>query len=220
MPATTLDFDGEAEAWSALEQLTADDNYGVIAYIDADEVWTTTDDDAIDGGRALDHAVVVSHVDENYVYLNDPGTPDGMQSRIDRDQFMDAWADSGHQALVTDEPAPGGLTNATGGDALERRLRRHGGRRRDDVRPAAGPVRAGDDDGHRRRRPGDHGYGTGGSPLDLSLDSGELADQPWESSPDMGLLTSVLPGLRVAILPVVLGAGALVAVAASRRQQR
>ena len=206
MPATTLDPDGEAEAWSALEQLTADDNYGVIAYIDADEVWTTSDDDAADGGaggrprrrgqprrRALRLPQRPRHLQRQ-------------QARIDRDQFMDAWADSGHQAPASPTSRPPAVSRRSG--TADRRSTTRCSRRDDavpppDRRPATTTAST----------PDGTGAATGSSPLDLSLET--TGAQPWESSPDLDLLTAVLPGLRVAILPVVLAAGAVVAVAAS-----
>jgi hypothetical protein len=109
IPATVVEPGSASDAWEQLGVLTNDTNHGVIAYIDSSEVWDGVDDDfgKQEGeGLKLDHAVVVTHVDDDYVYLNDPGTPNGQQLRVPRDEFMDAWDDSNHTMVVTDSPVP------------------------------------------------------------------------------------------------------------------
>jgi hypothetical protein len=86
-----------------------DQGRDIICYIDSSEVWDRVDDDGQSGGHALDHAVVVTGVDENYVYLGDPGTPDGAMEVVPRSVFEDAWEDSEHQMIVTDV-VPGQVT--------------------------------------------------------------------------------------------------------------
>lgn len=99
--------------------------YGVIAYVDADEVWhgPQPNDDA----AGTNHALLVTEI--NYgtglVTLADPGHPDGNMMRLPIDQFADAWADSGQTMLVASDPNPEladprhiALLNATGNAAV------------------------------------------------------------------------------------------------------
>jgi hypothetical protein len=80
-----------------------DDGHGVIAIIDANEIWDMPD------GPGTNHALVVTGVDEEAgtVTLNDPGQPDGGGIEVPIDEFMDAWSDGGNQMVVTDDPASG-----------------------------------------------------------------------------------------------------------------
>ncbi|WP_433783462.1 C39 family peptidase [Actinomycetospora sp. CA-101289] len=100
IPATTTHGD-----LKTLESLL-DQDRDIIAYIDADEVWNRTDDDDTDGGEDLNHAVVVTGIDDEFVYLADPGDPSGAISVVPRETFEDAWSDSGHEMLVTDTAPP------------------------------------------------------------------------------------------------------------------
>ncbi|WP_345410224.1 C39 family peptidase [Actinomycetospora chlora] len=83
-----------------------DQDRDIIAYVDADEIWYQRDDDAADGGSDANHAVVVTGIDDENVYLADPGDPSGAVSVVPRDTFEDAWSDSGHEMLVTDTAPP------------------------------------------------------------------------------------------------------------------
>ena len=81
---------------------------GVIAIVDADELWGF-DDDAYDGGRGENHAVFVREIDRSdpdnpVVVMNDSGIEDGAERRVPLDIFLDAFEDSGNFAIVTDEP--------------------------------------------------------------------------------------------------------------------
>jgi hypothetical protein len=114
VPATTLTPASPDEAWSELTELV-NTNHGVIATIDSSEVWNHVDDPATDT-PAPDHAVTIAYIDENNVYLNDSGTPDGKIEVVSRADFEQAWADSGHTMIVTDAAAP--LPGDTGGDGL------------------------------------------------------------------------------------------------------
>ncbi|MDD7940856.1 C39 family peptidase [Actinomycetospora lutea] len=78
----------------------------IIAYVDSDEVWYGTDDDGSDGGADANHAVVVTGIDDENVYLADPGDPSGAISVVPRATFEDAWDDSGREMLVTDTAPP------------------------------------------------------------------------------------------------------------------
>lgn len=87
-------------------ELLLDADRGVIAYVDSDEVWYGTDDDGSDGGADANHAVVVTGIDDENVYLSDPGDPEGAVSVVPRETFVDAWDDSGREMLVTDTAPP------------------------------------------------------------------------------------------------------------------
>ena len=100
IPATTTH--GTVEDLASL----LDQDRDVIAYVDSDEVWYDAEDDDADGGSDANHAVVVTGVDEDNVYLADPGDPSGAISVVPRETFEDAWSDSGHEMLVTDTAPP------------------------------------------------------------------------------------------------------------------
>ncbi|MFC5141898.1 C39 family peptidase [Actinomycetospora rhizophila] len=78
----------------------------IIAYVDSDEIWYGADDDGSDGGSDANHAVVVTGIDDEHVYLADPGDPSGAISVVPRATFEDAWDDSGREMLVTDTAPP------------------------------------------------------------------------------------------------------------------
>ncbi|MEJ2888045.1 C39 family peptidase [Actinomycetospora aeridis] len=78
----------------------------IIAYVDSDEIWYGADDDSSDGGSDANHAVVVTGIDDENVYLSDPGDPSGAISVVPRATFEDAWDDSGREMLVTDTAPP------------------------------------------------------------------------------------------------------------------
>ncbi|MFD4427242.1 C39 family peptidase [Rhodococcus sp. NPDC058481] len=84
-----------------------DGGYGVIAMVDAGEIWRP--DQEIGEDNTPDHVLVVAGIDDTrgVVILSDPGVPSGNQLEIPIDQFEEAWADSGHQMLVTDAPDDG-----------------------------------------------------------------------------------------------------------------
>lgn len=100
IPATTT-TGGLDDLASLLDQ-----DRDVIAYVDADEIWSGADDDATDGGSDANHAVVVTGIDDDHVYLSDPGDPSGAVSVVPRAVFDDAWGDSAHEMLVTDTAPP------------------------------------------------------------------------------------------------------------------
>ncbi|MHC1560681.1 C39 family peptidase [Actinomycetospora sp. C-140] len=87
-------------------ELLLDQDRDIIAYVDADEIWYHQDDDAGDGGADANHAVVVTGIDDENVYLADPGDPSGAVSVVPRATFEDAWSDSDHEMLVTDTAPP------------------------------------------------------------------------------------------------------------------
>lgn len=82
-----------------------DSGTGIVVAVDSGEYWTG---EAAEDNTA-DHAVVIAAIDEEngVVYLSDTGTPDGNMLAVPIDTFLDAWADSGNQMLVCDQPAPG-----------------------------------------------------------------------------------------------------------------
>lgn len=100
IPATTTHGD-----LKDLESLL-DADRDIIAYVDSDEVWSGADDDGADGGSDANHAVVVTGIDDENVYLADPGDPSGAISVVPRATFEDAWDDSGREMLVTDTAPP------------------------------------------------------------------------------------------------------------------
>lgn len=87
----------------SIETLDAylDQGYNAIAYIDSSVVWEG------DAPGALDHAVVVSSIENGMVYLNDPGTPDGQLEPVPVEVFEQAWSASSDQMIVTDNPDTG-----------------------------------------------------------------------------------------------------------------
>ena len=91
-------------------ELLLDRDRDIIAYVDSDEVWYGAEDDgssgASDGGSDANHAVVVTGIDDENVYLADPGDPSGAISVVPRETFEDAWSDSDHEMLVTDTAPP------------------------------------------------------------------------------------------------------------------
>ena len=94
IPATTTHGD-----LKTLESLL-DQDRDIIAYVDSDEVWHDAEDDAGDGGSDANHAVVVTGIDDENVYLADPGDPSGAISVVPRETFDDAWSDSGHSRPI------------------------------------------------------------------------------------------------------------------------
>lgn len=89
------------------------DDVGVAVMVDADEYWNPMygmPEEAEDD--MPNHIVLVTGVDEEagVVYINDTGTPDGEALAVPMDYFLDAWEDSGSQAVVCDEPAPDSQT--------------------------------------------------------------------------------------------------------------
>ena len=89
------------------------EDVGVAVMVDADEYWNPMygmPEEAEDD--MPNHIVMVTGVDEEagVVYINDTGTPDGEALAVPIDYFLDAWDDSGSQAVVCDEPAPDSQT--------------------------------------------------------------------------------------------------------------
>lgn len=80
--------------------------YDIIATIDGEEIWTGLDDDVTDFGTGSNHALVVTGVDigRGVVVVNDPGDPNGRAHEYPLDMFLDAWADSGFEAIVATPP--------------------------------------------------------------------------------------------------------------------
>lgn len=182
VPATTYAFE-PGDAWGALSELT-DENYGVIVYVDADEVWgtETVEGSDLEAGLLMDHALVVSHIEGDTVYLNDPGNPDGQQYTMQRDAFMDAWSDSGYQLLTTDAPVEFGAGLQPGTSETVAAT----------ADPLSGSVGT------------ETGSGTeaGAAQTAQSAQSAAMAGYAER-------LTAALDGLRVAILPVLLSPSAL-----------
>lgn len=105
VPATHVTFPDEASAEASLKQALAAGS-GIIVAVDADELWYAEADDARPGGMAIDHVVVVTGVDDDFVYVNDSGKADGQARAVPRDQFFEAWDDASYDAVITDV-APG-----------------------------------------------------------------------------------------------------------------
>ncbi|MGW6695074.1 C39 family peptidase [Rhodococcus sp. NPDC054953] len=107
VPATITD--------SSLDDLRArlDGGYGVIAMVDSGEIWQPDQESGEDD--TADHVLVVAGIDDTrgVVILSDPGVPSGNQLEVPIEQFEQAWADSGHQMLVTDAPDSGLLDQPT-----------------------------------------------------------------------------------------------------------
>jgi hypothetical protein len=109
---------------TSLEDLVSELETGnkVMVAVDSDEVWTAGQDffadelaDMLDypgaiPGQGANHAVEVVGVDTSdpdhpMVILNDPGHPQGQGLMMPAEEFIDAWADSGHYMVATtDEP--------------------------------------------------------------------------------------------------------------------
>ena len=194
VPATTLAFE-PAEAWGALDDLT-EENYGVIVYVDSDEVWGTETWEGHDlsVGLQMDHALVVSHIEGDTVYLNDPGNPDGQQYTMQRDAFMDAWSDSGYQMLTTDQPVYFGGYEQSGAD----------------VAPVSDPFADPEQSTTVELGAGTEGADTtDGAETETEAAAVQASTQSEAMAGYAERLVDALDGLRVAILPVVLSPAAL-----------
>jgi hypothetical protein len=81
-----------------------DDGRDVIIGLDSSDLYAQQDgpfqSDMVSG-----HAVVITGIDDEagMVYINDPGFPDGAGVAIPIDEFEDAWEDSDHTMVVTEE---------------------------------------------------------------------------------------------------------------------
>lgn len=91
-----------------------EDGYGVIAFVDAGEVWGLPEDATTEDDRS-DHFLVVTEINTNtgMVTLADPGSPDGNGMQIPISEFEDAWADSNYEMIATTaaDPELGGAIN-------------------------------------------------------------------------------------------------------------
>jgi len=180
-----------------------DQNRDIIAYIDADELWTGRDDDGTDGGGDANHAVVVTGIDAENVYLSDPGDPTGAIEVVPRAVFEDAWSDSGHEMLVTDTAPP---ASEPASNAPEYAIPAEGAAATPTNAPPVDPSIAGDAGG----KPG--GPALGASQEDASPAPSLLS----ASSSGVVLLPIVLRDVAVATLPV---SAALVAGGVVRRRR-
>jgi hypothetical protein len=96
-----------------------DEGRDIILMVDADEIWYG-DDDANPADVGMDHALVITAIDDatGIVYLNDPGQPEGPGFELSVTALNDAWADGGHQLVVTEVvPAPLGQAVREGAEA-------------------------------------------------------------------------------------------------------
>lgn len=88
--------------------------YGIIAFVDAGEVWGT-DNDTASGDSNPDHFLVVTEIDTNTgtVTLADPGDPNGNSREIPINEFEEAWADSNYEIIstTTADPELGGAVD-------------------------------------------------------------------------------------------------------------
>ena len=102
-----LDVDQVEDMTTAQLSTYLESGYDIIATVDGDEVWYSKDDDAVDGGTDVNHALVVTGIDttRGVVVLNDPGDPDGKGHEVPLNTFLDAWADGGNEAIVAAPPA-------------------------------------------------------------------------------------------------------------------
>jgi hypothetical protein len=78
------------------------DGRAVMLAVDSGELWTG---EAVED-EAADHAVVLTgfDLDRGVAILSDPGQPGGEEFEVKISDLEDAWADSGHAALVCDTP--------------------------------------------------------------------------------------------------------------------
>lgn len=86
-----------------------DSGYGVMVAVDSG-YWDPAQeaaDEAAGTDDGADHCVVVSAIDDEYVYLSDTGNPDGNMLPVPIADFEAAWAESGNTLIRCDEPAPG-----------------------------------------------------------------------------------------------------------------
>ena len=141
-------------------ELLLDRDRDIIAYVDSDEVWYGAEDDTTDGGSDANHAVVVTGIDDENVYLADPGDPSGAISVVPRETFEDAWSDSGpRDARDRHGPAADRARRQRPGAPAPAR----GPPGRDVRCPADRRLEAGD---RRRPRPALGGFDRGGAPAD------------------------------------------------------
>jgi predicted double-glycine peptidase len=117
IPAEVFTPASAEEAWSSMQGLI-DQNYGIVAFIDSSEVWERADDPATDT-TPMDHAVTIAAYDDNYVYLNDPGIDGGKLEAVPREQFEQAWSDSGYAMVVPDMQGPTSTVAAETGVGAE-----------------------------------------------------------------------------------------------------
>lgn len=80
-----------------------DAGHKIIIPVDSGEIWGTDSrwEDWL--GERADHAVVITGIVGDTVYLNDPGHPDGQAMEVSLYKFKDAWNDSGNKYLATDD---------------------------------------------------------------------------------------------------------------------
>ena len=89
----------------------------IIVGIDAADLYSG-DGGALDQGMTSGHAVVVTGIDDGppgYVYINDPGFPDGAGLEIPLEMFEDAWDDSDHALVVATPEGQGDLIDDAAG---------------------------------------------------------------------------------------------------------
>lgn len=77
------------------------DGHRVIAYVNAETIWGTSDGQTTDA----DHFLVVTGVDtkNGMVHLNDSGTKDGRDEQVPLATFMKAWRAGDEAIVVTEE---------------------------------------------------------------------------------------------------------------------
>lgn len=76
------------------------DGNQIIAFVDADELWSGENNELFGPGMDMNHAVRVIGIDESdpenlRVILNDSGVANGQGVMVPLDNFMDSWEDSG-----------------------------------------------------------------------------------------------------------------------------
>lgn len=93
-----------------------DDGRAVMLFVDSGELWTG---EAVED-NTLDHALVLTgfDLDRGVAILSDPGQPEGSEFEVRISDLEDAWADSGHAAVVCDTP-PGAMPTTDFEPAVE-----------------------------------------------------------------------------------------------------
>jgi hypothetical protein len=85
------------------------ENRQVILAVDSDELWYGKETDDTTGVDAdPDHAVRITGIDldRGVAVIEDPGDPQGSGKEIPLGLLEDAWADSGHEMVVTEGAPP------------------------------------------------------------------------------------------------------------------
>jgi hypothetical protein len=81
----------------------------IVLSVNASPIWYGTETSAQNTEGQADHALVVTAINTQTgeVTLSDPGSPNGNEEQVPYDTFMEAWAASHYQMLVSNDTAEG-----------------------------------------------------------------------------------------------------------------